>query len=608
MLFAPVCARHLAFTFPVRPIDGEGTKRERRYLNGIRQQWTRMCAPPSRSKVESRLTISVIVKVVTDEASSLVSLSPVLNQERRPLIRYKQFYSDRSLFDVTCTESFHALTNIRAIKLYSCDRDCDESLFAYFSLHFIVQYVYDEETHFLSCLENVEEDIPMALAIFSVPISHEVKDPERCVVVMSHRITDPFDADADIYEYLENSIEPWMMDSVNVDCRKELEELLEHCTKLDSIPLTDLRQYSADDLGFYGTIGLFTVKTVSIPTLPIELLDLILDDVYHISRYSLEEVWQEEFSNYSSVCRVWRELLKARSYEFHHARQKLAFFKRIPVFQKHWSSLHYDHSDLKNNVSLNMVILTVRIYQPLVSSLSLVYPLLKERSLLFGLADLNTIKTLNLIGWDEFTVIYFLLNSRSRRNLSWIELKKMHTPLSSVHATEDDLEHMALRRLLIEFASGFFMTSFFDVTVQTAELHIYPHSPISTFSVQQLQALKAFTIKYAEDSAFDVTQVAFDKPLMVPNCQLSWLSIDGGHENSNILPEDFFQRINEGRLRHLYLSYCLFSFHEFLDFIRVFFRAKQSDEVKIILFYGQWTDDEALRAKEIGGEQLAFNE
>ncbi|KAH8923570.1 hypothetical protein BT69DRAFT_1333728 [Atractiella rhizophila] len=207
-----------------------------------------------------------------------------------------------------------------------------------------------------------------------------------------------------------------------------------------------------------------------------------------------------------------------------HGTKKKNYLKPFKVFQRRWFTTKYGYSNT-NYIPLHTLISDIVPYQA-VSHLCLAYPAEKEEHLqLLKLPHLETIKELELDGWDEHTAIDCLLNRRSS-SLRSIKLVRLHMPLSEPLAKRDLVE-----KLHVEFGSDLFMTSLMKVGVQTAyNVDLRPLGPISRFSNQQQLALQTLVICYEADSPFDIQEVVFHEPLRISNAQnFVRLNIDGGH-------------------------------------------------------------------------------
>ncbi|KAH8924971.1 hypothetical protein BT69DRAFT_1349073 [Atractiella rhizophila] len=310
----------------------------------------------------------------------------------------------------------------------------------------------------------------------------------------------------------------------------------------------------------------------SILALPIELLDLIFEYLLvQEDRNSTFELWQNQFRKYGSVCKLWQGRLMGISPEPSTTQGKLNYLRRFKVFQRRWFTVKYGYSDT-NHIPLHTLVSDIVPYQT-ISHLSLAYPVAKgERLPLLELAHLETIKQLELDGWDESMVIEFLDNRQSSSLVS-VKLRRLHTPLSKI-AAKQDLRCQNVEQLHVEFGSKLFMTSLINFGVQTAhQMYLRPLTPTPPFSNQQQQELRTLVIRYEEDSPFDIQEVVFSEPLRLSNSQnLLRLEIDGGHENSNILPKDFFLQLQSAvQLDTLELYFCCFDSKEFFDFTQRFF-------------------------------------
>ncbi|KAH8920240.1 hypothetical protein BT69DRAFT_1352557 [Atractiella rhizophila] len=284
-----------------------------------------------------------------------------------------------------------------------------------------MQRIEHEATEFIFSHGDADKNTSTALAVCFIRFKDQLDDAKWSaneLVLLSRPIPDSFNSNFD----------------------EKLTKLVEPCQKVISIPLAG-SSHPVSGVSFNGTIGLFTVGTASMPVLPVELWDVTFQQAHGGVQLNY---WPKEFSSYVLVCRLWRERLMSMSYEFDAAYRKLEFLKRTPVFQTRWHKLTYLDSDLENKVSLDTLISNVRIYQLTVTDLTLVYPKIGERSLLLELAHLNRIKRLELIGWDEFTVIHFLLSSRSRPKFLNIDLGHLHTSLGAAITPEHELEPMKL--------------------------------------------------------------------------------------------------------------------------------------------------------------------
>ncbi|KAH8929640.1 hypothetical protein BT69DRAFT_123649 [Atractiella rhizophila] len=166
------------------------------------------------------------------------------------------------------------------------------------------------------------------------------------------------------------------------------------------------------------------------------------------------------------------------------AQEKVTYLKHFKVFQRRWFTIKYGYSDT-NYISLHALILWVK----------------EERVPLLELAHLETIKQLELDGWDEPTAIDCLLNRRFS-SLVVVKLTRLHTPLSEPVAKRD-LRCMNVKQPHVEFGSELFMSLLINFGVQTAhQMYFRPLTPISPFSDQQQQALRLAvepTIPHAVD-------------------------------------------------------------------------------------------------------------
>ncbi|KAH8920539.1 hypothetical protein BT69DRAFT_399607 [Atractiella rhizophila] len=124
---------------------------------------------------------------------------------------------------------------------------------------------------------------------------------------------------------------------------------------------------------------------------------------------------------------------------------------------------------------------------------------------------------------------------------------------------------------------------------------------LPTLSSQQAQTLSTLRLFYRPNLRFDISQIIFDKPLNLFDCSiLGSVQLDGGHENSNILPNTiFYQLMTRTTVFHLDFRFCTVNFSDFLTCIPYFHQREGGLRIYLTPFFGDWTEENSQKLQNV---------
>ncbi|KAH8921842.1 hypothetical protein BT69DRAFT_1298399 [Atractiella rhizophila] len=329
-----------------------------------------------------------------------------------------------------------------------------------------------------------------------------------------------------------------------------------------------------------------------ITSVPLEILDMILMEV-------AKESHAADCKCCAKVCRLWNARVRNFDPEPFSAFEKLKHKREHEGRRRLWHRLDFKF-DQDRGVSLQRLFREVREYSRSPN----------DDSLLDHLAEFGTIERLTLKQWPQLRVHIFLAKTQSWRRLYHLEISYSGGEgcevLDAVYEAECEPKvFINLRTLeLYNFAITPRLGQKFNSSLlETVKLHSC--FPFNFHIHQQRTPMNQLDLTFKPLKWFKglpYKQFRFDRQLDMSHFgSITRLTIDGGHENSSLLPRDFFMQKELRNLINLTIHYCSVGVVGFTTLAKHLL--ERNKYINIALFFRQWDEDE-LRLARMPGVRL----
>ncbi|KAH8925845.1 hypothetical protein BT69DRAFT_1348457 [Atractiella rhizophila] len=397
-----------------------------------------------------------------------------------------------------------------------------------------------------------------------------------------------------------------------------------------------------DSLNRNGDIVVIQLSTFPsaafISKLPDELLDNILEMAVAPRSSLVDPIFQMDqmhkrretltWHRCSKVCRHWHIRLRTLQFEPDFGREKLETLKKLekllnfPFPMRLWQSYKFTWEDANQKVNPVELFGYVRTFQKLVSRVELWCPPRKSepQDILHGLAEYTTLESLILRSWSQQALLNFLEHTHSWHKLKYIDLDANPSTSPSIDecvmkAGKWNYNSLPLAQAWRPASLYWFSLRNFHITplllIMLDAPNLFHLQLDSCFpEVLDLSTPRPFIItlrlwfqksEWFRGNSFWDFQL--ETPLDISNFRgLFELSIDGGHQNSNLIPLDFFACPQLRKIKHLRVQYCTVQATGFTDLIRTF--SRQNGSIHCDLFYGDWGPADLALAQTVVKESL----
>ncbi|KAH8917126.1 hypothetical protein BT69DRAFT_1286968 [Atractiella rhizophila] len=348
-----------------------------------------------------------------------------------------------------------------------------------------------------------------------------------------------------------------------------------------------------------------------IGNLPLELLDYIFVKLTLASSMQWSGAWE--------VSRLWQQRLQRVTPEPLKAEQKMRrFASSSSSTVLSWKNLQLTREEQENGISMELFCRLCVRFQPRITKLNLEFlPATGTAALSWiinSLTRLETIEYLTLDGWAQPFFHRFLDQTSSWHSLKYVRLVAVAQETKSIshldflnlaqryHPRDTPytvsvllLQHIYVTPLISSALKG---SQLRRISAQDCFMTCFDFNQRSS-SLENLQ-LSFHPLNFGWFPEFESSHFRLEEPLNLSRLpKLYQLTIDGGDENTNVLPSDIFKRkeLFDLGLRKLGLHFCRMEFDGALDFIQ--HSLSRGCRLYISLFYAEWTERQLALAQEL---------
>ncbi|KAH8926504.1 hypothetical protein BT69DRAFT_1278823, partial [Atractiella rhizophila] len=294
--------------------------------------------------------------------------------------------------------------------------------------------------------------------------------------------------------------------------------------------------------------------------LPTEILELIFS---FLDLADSDSFW----STISAVCDKWKAIVSAYDGEPRSCREKLEKLSASPHAGRFWEIFDYRFGDLRCDIPF-LLSQALRIRRIRISALPLK---MERRAILTALSKLEHVQQLFFDNdytphqstrgpgepWNWGEVEELLLRSRWRANLQDLNLREIVCAPGQPPISAEALHLPSLRNLCL--SQCHFPSPFGENLMQSSS-----HSKI-----ERLEGFHDLSMEpYRFPTALSIAYLD----------HLTYLALDGVHDNSNLLPSDFFTScmsnlhlVNNSQLTRVIINFCSLDFQDFIPFMAWYF-------------------------------------